>query len=147
MLGHRTYVLGYYSKGFDEWWLRMIHIILSSGFSSVLLKGVPGKKFPCKRGVRQGDPLSPILFIEGVDLLQYMVNHLAHMGLLTPPLPIPDTDFSISSICRRHLADFEGLSGSAPCFERRDFYFRALRSLVVLIFPQPLSFSSVFPSL
>jgi hypothetical protein len=30
---------------------------------------------------------------------------------------------------------------------KRDFYFRALRSLVVLSFPQPLSFSSVFPSL
>jgi hypothetical protein len=29
----------------------------------------------------------------------------------------------------------------------RDFYFRALRSLVVLSFPQPLSFSSVLPSL
>jgi hypothetical protein len=27
----------------------------------------------------------------------------------------------------------------------RDFYFRALRSLVVLSFPQSLSFSSVFP--
>jgi hypothetical protein len=30
-------------------------------------------------------------------------------------------------------------------FKERDFYFRALRSLVVLSFPQPLSFSSVFP--
>jgi hypothetical protein len=29
----------------------------------------------------------------------------------------------------------------------RDFYFCALRSLVVLSFPQPLNFSSVFPSL
>jgi hypothetical protein len=28
---------------------------------------------------------------------------------------------------------------------RKDFYFRALGSLVVLSFPQPLSFSSVFP--
>ena len=27
------------------------------------------------------------------------------------------------------------------------FYFRALRSLVLLSFPQPLNFSSVFPSL
>jgi hypothetical protein len=30
-------------------------------------------------------------------------------------------------------------------FEQRDFYFRALRSLVVLSFPQLVSFSSVFP--
>jgi hypothetical protein len=30
---------------------------------------------------------------------------------------------------------------------KRDFYFRALGSLVVLSFPQPLNFSSVFPSL
>jgi hypothetical protein len=29
----------------------------------------------------------------------------------------------------------------------RDFYIRALGSLVVLSFPQPLNFSSVFPSL
>jgi hypothetical protein len=29
--------------------------------------------------------------------------------------------------------------------EKRDFYFRALGSLVVLSFPQLLSFSSVFP--
>jgi hypothetical protein len=28
-----------------------------------------------------------------------------------------------------------------------DFYFRALRSLIVLSFPQPLNFSAVFPSL
>jgi hypothetical protein len=32
-------------------------------------------------------------------------------------------------------------------FKDRDFYFRALRSLVVLSFPQLVSFSSVFPSL
>jgi hypothetical protein len=32
-------------------------------------------------------------------------------------------------------------------FIARDFYSRALGSLVVLSFPQPLNFSSVFPSL
>jgi hypothetical protein len=34
---------------------------------------------------------------------------------------------------------------SQECFSLRDFYFRALRSLVVLSFPQLVSFSSVFP--
>jgi hypothetical protein len=37
------------------------------------------------------------------------------------------------------------LSLSCLTFVYRDFYFRALGSLVVLSFPQPLSFSSVLP--
>jgi hypothetical protein len=39
------------------------------------------------------------------------------------------------------------LNGPKPYITYRDFYFRAPGSLVVLSFPQPLNFSSVFPSL
>ena len=34
-----------------------------SGTSAILLNGVPGKVFRCRLGVRQGDPLSPLLFV------------------------------------------------------------------------------------
>lgn len=46
-------------KGFSQKWLHWMNLIFASVKSVVLLNGVPGKVFHCKRGVRQGDLLSP----------------------------------------------------------------------------------------
>jgi hypothetical protein len=56
----------------------------------VIINGVPSNFFECRRGVRQGDPLSPLLFIlaaEGLNkLIQQAIkgNHIKGLGPVFP---------------------------------------------------------------
>jgi hypothetical protein len=82
---------------------------MSSGTSVVLLNGVPGKTFHCRRGVRQGDPLSPLLFVLAADFLQSMINKAKDMGLLHLPIPTSFTsDFPMIQYADDTLIIVEG---------------------------------------
>jgi hypothetical protein len=78
-------------KGFGSKWLMWMELIFNSGTSSVLLNGTLGKVFHCKRGVRQGDPLFPLLFVLAADFIQTILNSAKIKGIIKLPLDITGT--------------------------------------------------------
>lgn len=73
-----------------------MNLIFNTGTSTVIRNGVPGKVFHCRRGVRQGDPLFPLLFVLASDFLQDLLNSTKDQGLLSLPLVLPHNhDFPV----------------------------------------------------
>ncbi|XP_043694149.1 uncharacterized protein LOC122644835 [Telopea speciosissima] len=68
--------------GFSQSWIHWVHQILQSTQISVLINGGPAGFFGTKRGLRQGDPLSSLLFIFSEEVLCRGLNELRHRGWL-----------------------------------------------------------------
>lgn len=73
--------------GFGQRWRDWIATLLASSSSKFLINGTPGRKIKHARGLRQGDPLSPMLFILTIDPLHRLIDLAANRGLLRPVLP------------------------------------------------------------
>jgi hypothetical protein len=70
--------------GFGPCWRDLLCRMLVFFSTQILLNGTPGDYIQHRRGLHQGDPLSPLLFILVMDVLYWMVSKAANSGLLQP---------------------------------------------------------------
>ncbi|GKB63531.1 putative RNA-directed DNA polymerase, eukaryota, reverse transcriptase zinc-binding domain protein, partial [Tanacetum coccineum] len=70
------------SLGFGSKWRRWIKMCLHSTRASVLVNGSPSSEFLIKCGLRQGDPLSPFLFIIVMEGLHLALEDVVSSGLI-----------------------------------------------------------------
>ncbi len=66
--------------GFDYNWIKLLMALVTSTSYSILLNGSPSRTFRPSRGLRQGNPLSPFLFILMMEGLGRMINSAKEEG-------------------------------------------------------------------
>ncbi|XP_027184132.1 uncharacterized protein LOC113782440 [Coffea eugenioides] len=70
--------------GFGEVWIDMIWRLISNVWFSVIVNGAPQGFFKSSRGLRQGDSISPALFVISAEVLSRLLNALSSYRGFTP---------------------------------------------------------------
>lgn len=70
--------------GFPSRWHDWLSALLATASTKVLVNGRPGRRICHARGLRQGDPLSPLLFVIVMDVLNALISEADRRGELTP---------------------------------------------------------------
>ncbi|KAL6142234.1 hypothetical protein ACLB2K_060517 [Fragaria x ananassa] len=68
--------------GFQLSWVRIVMDCVSLVYMALIINGSLGKRFQPSLGLRQGDPLSPFMFLFINDVLSSMINKMCDQNLL-----------------------------------------------------------------
>nr|GEV44813.1 RNA-directed DNA polymerase, eukaryota [Tanacetum cinerariifolium] len=67
--------------GFESIWQKWIQVCVNSSRGSILINGSPTKEFQFYKGLKQGDPLSPFLFILAMESFHLSFQRVVDSGM------------------------------------------------------------------
>ncbi|GAU37762.1 hypothetical protein TSUD_102790 [Trifolium subterraneum] len=122
---------------FPTLWRKWIRECVCTATSSILVNGSPTEEFPLERGLRQGDPLSPFLFLLAAEGLSVLMKTMVERNLFTgysigkrEPISISHLQFADDTLLlgvkswenvralRAFLVLFESMSGLKVNFNK-----------------------------
>ena len=127
-------------KGFSSKWCRLIECMVTGGSVGIKVNDDVGPYFQTKRGLRQGDPMSPILFNIMADMLTLLIKrakaddqirgvipHLVEDGLsilqyADDTIIFIDHDLEQAKNLKLLLCAFEQLSGLKINFHKSEIF-------------------------
>ena len=72
----------FFSERLGSKWIGWIQWCISTTSFSVIINGSPVGFFKSSRGLRQGDPLSPYLFVLGMEVFSILIDKATRGGYL-----------------------------------------------------------------
>ncbi|XP_019261255.1 PREDICTED: uncharacterized protein LOC109239187 [Nicotiana attenuata] len=69
--------------GFSECWIESVWRLMSNVWYSININGVRYGFFKSSRGIKQGDPLSPSLFVIGAEILSRLIDSLLESNFIS----------------------------------------------------------------
>jgi len=114
------------TMGFEEKWIALVMKCVKSVSYSVLVNGVPYGNILPSRGLRQGDPLSPYLFLIAAEGLSSLLsraaldNRLTGVSIFVGGYRLSHLFFPDDSLlfCRATAEEWENLSLVLKLYER-----------------------------
>jgi hypothetical protein len=111
---------------FAEQWISLIMVCVRTVRYSILINGSPQGLISPTRGLRQGDPLSPYLFLLCAEGLSSLLSSAEQQGVISG-LPIAPRGFRLSHLffaydsllfCRANFTEWCAIHGILEVYER-----------------------------